>query len=480
MREPVATTDRGRVRGAPTANGYAFRGIPYAKAPFGARRLRAPEVTDAWEGERPAVHPAPTAPQPAVGFTLIPEPTIDGGDAPECLSLNVFTPDLGAAGLPVLAWIHGGGFTNGTPSSTWYDGDRFARDGVVVVSLGYRLGAEGFLDIPGAPPNRGVLDWIAGLEWVQRNIAAFGGDPDRVTVAGQSAGGAAAMLLTTLPRATGLFRAAIPMSGSVFPAQPPEAARALTDRIAEHLGIAATLEAFASVAPGALVEAQVAATSRPEEEATDRVSSGLSFSPLVDGDVVPEAPMRAVAAGAGATRPLLIGTTSEEFNAMSKMASIDDERAGRTLARLGLDDAGVAAYRASGADAAEQVGQAVTDRTFRLPALRVAEARAAGPAPTFHYEFQWRSPALGGIGAVHCLDLPFVFDVLHDDHAKVVAGDAAPQELADRMHAAWVAFVSDGDPGWAPFGPAERVTMVFDDTSKLVDDLLAPVRALWP
>ena len=243
------------------------------------------------------------------------------------------------------------------------------------------------------------------------------------------------------------------MSGSVFPPQPPEAARALTNRIAEHLGIAATSEAFAGVAPGALVEAQVAATSRPDEAAADPVSGGLSFAPLVDGDVVPEAPMRAIAAGAGATLPLLIGTTSEEFNAMSKMAAIDDERAERRLRRLGLDDAGVAAYRASGADAAEQLGQAVTDRTFRLPALRVAEARAGGPAPTFHYEFQWRSPALGGIGAVHCLDLPFVFDVLDDNHAQVVAGDTPTQELADRMHAAWVAFVTDGRPGLAAVPP---------------------------
>jgi para-nitrobenzyl esterase len=480
MRDPVTTTDRGRVRGAATPHGFAFRGIPYAKAPFGALRLRAPVVTDAWEGDRAAVDPAPTAPQPATGFTLIPEPTIDGGDAPECLSLNVFTPDLGAAGLPVLAWIHGGGFTNGTPSSTWYDGDRFARDGVVVVSLGYRLGAEGFLDIPGAPQNRGVLDWLAALEWVQRNIASFGGDPGRVTVAGQSAGGVAALLLTTLPRSTGLFRAAIPMSGSVFPPAPADAARRLTDRVAEQLGISATLDDFAAVTPDALVAAQVAATAWPDASVADRFSGGLSFFPLVDGDVVPDAPMRAIAAGVDSALPLLIGTTSEEFNAMSRAAPIDDAQAAKTLARLGLNDAGIAAYRAGGADAGEQVGQAVTDRMFRLPALRVAEIRAAAAAPTFHYEFAWRSPALGGIGAVHCVDLPFAFDVLDDDHATVVAGDAAPQELADRMHAAWVAFVTEGDPGWAPFRPEERGTMVFDEPSQLVGDLHAPIRSLWP
>lgn len=270
------------------------------------------------------------------------------------------------------------------------------------------------------------------------------------------------------------------MSGSVFPPPPPEAAQALTGRIAKHLGIDDTLEAFAGVSPAALVEAQVAATSRPDEAVADRFAGGLSFFPLVDGDVVPDAPMRAIAGGAGSALPFLIGTTSEEFNAGSRATKIDDTRAAKTLARLGLDDAGIAAYRAGGADGGEQVGQAVTDRMFRLPALRVAESRAAAAAPTFHYEFQWRSPALGGLGAVHCLDLPFVFDVLDDDHAKVVAGDAAPQELADRMHEAWVAFLTDGDPGWAPFRPDERGTMVFDETSKLVTDLHAPIRSLWP
>jgi para-nitrobenzyl esterase len=437
-------------------------------------------VTDAWEGDRPAIAAAPTAPQPSTGFTLIPEPTIDGGDAPDCLALNVFTPDLGAAALAVLVWIHGGGFTTGTPSSTWYDGDRFARDGVVVVSVGYRLGAEGFLNIPGAPANRGVLDWIAALEWVQRNIASFGGDPGKVTVAGQSAGGAATMLLATLRRTDGLFRAAVPMSGSVFPSPPPEATLRLTDGIAEHLGIATTLDEFERVTPKALVEAQVAVTARPGASIVDRFGGELSFFPFVDGDVVPVPLTNAVAAGAGSTVPFLMGATREEFNAMTRLAPLDDDVAAKALRALGLDDAGIAAYGVAHPDAGERVGQAVTDGMFRVPALRVAEARCNAPAPTYHYEFQWRTAALGGLGAVHCLDLPFVFDVLDDDHAKVVAGDTPPQDLADRMHRAWVAFVVDTDPGWVPFRGDKRTTMVFDETSVAVDDLHAPIGSLWP
>jgi para-nitrobenzyl esterase len=477
--DPVASTDRGRVRGAATPHGYAFRGVPYAKAPFGPLRFRAPEATDAWEGDRPAIDPAPTAPQPATGFTLIPEPTVDGGDAPDCLALNVFTPDLGAAGLPVLVWIHGGGFTTGTPSSSWYDGDRFARDGVVVVSVGYRLGAEAFLDIPGAPANRGVLDWIAALEWVQRNVASFGGDPGRVTVGGQSAGGAATMLLATLPAARGLFRAAIPMSGSVFPAASPEATRPLADRIARHLGIGTSLGEFALVTPSALVDAQVAATANPDGSFGARFGGELSFFPFVDGEVVPESPMGAISAGATASLPLLIGATEQEFNAAARFASVDDELADRALRNLGLDDAGLAAYRAAHPNPGERLGQAVTDRMFRVPALRVAQARSNAAASTYHYEFQWRTAALGGLGAVHCLDLPFVFDVLDDDHVTVVAGDAPPQGLADDMHRAWVAFVTEGDPGWAPFRDDTPATMVFDETSKVVDDLLGPIGPLW-
>jgi len=479
MSEPVTSTDRGWVRGLATPHGFAFRGIPFARAPFGPRRFRAPEPTGRWQGVRPATQSAPTAPQPATGFTMIPEPTIDGGDSPECLSLNVFTPELGAAGLPVMVWIHGGGFATGTPSSTWYDGDRFARDGVVVVSVGYRLGAEGFLSIPGAPDNRAVMDWLAALEWVQRNVAFFGGDPNRVTVAGQSAGGAATMLLTTLPKARGLFRAAIPMSGTIFPTPSAEESLALTEGFARHLGIAPKVSEFERFSPADLVEAQTAVTAPRPRSVGNGVRRDLPFCPVVDGEVVPRHPMEAVASGAGSDLALLVGTTSEEFTATARRPAMTEQRAEKRLAALGLADAGQVAYRARNADPGLRVAQAVTDRTFRMPALRVAEARSAAPAPTFAYEFSWRTPALGGLGAVHCLDIPFVFDVLDDGHAKVVAGEDAPQQLADDMHGRWVAFVKDNDAGWTPFEGTTRATMVFDATSEVVEDLLGPIRSFW-
>jgi para-nitrobenzyl esterase len=469
MPDPIARTDTGTVGGVRREHGSAFYGIPYARPPFGELRFQAPRPPAPWDGVRPAIAPAPTAPQPAAGFTLIPEPVIDGGDAPDCLVVNVFTPDLGAARLPVLVWIHGGGFTSGTPSSPWYDGDRFARDGIVVVSVGYRLGCEGFLPMPGCPANRGVLDWLCALEWVQRNIASFGGDPSRVTVGGQSAGGAASLLISTLPRAEGLFRAVIPMSGSAFPTPRPDASERLLQAVADALGVAPTAAAFAEATPAALVAAQQAAiTPSPSASILER----LNFFPTVDGDIVPLSPMDAVRAGRGGTVPMLIGSTLEEFNATAALLALDPEQETAALRKLGLGDDGIAAYQREGG-----LGQAVTDRVFRVPADRVSDLRAG---PTFRYEFRWQTAELGGLGAVHCLDVPFVWDVLDEPHVKTIAGPSPPQQLADAMHQAWVRFITDGDPGWTRYQVPERTAMVFDETSKVVEDVLGSVRDRWP
>src|SRR5688572_28087277 len=182
--QPLAPTTSGTVRGFVEDDTKIFLGIPYAAPPVGEHRFLAPAPPASWDGVRDALAYGPTAPQKDPVTTIIPEPVEPGDDF---LNLNVFTPDLGAADLPVFVWIHGGGFVSGCNRSPWYRGTRFTRDGVVVVTIGYRLGVEGFLEIEGAPSNRAVLDWIAALEWVQKNIAAFGGDPSKVTIGGQSA-----------------------------------------------------------------------------------------------------------------------------------------------------------------------------------------------------------------------------------------------------------------------------------------------------
>jgi Carboxylesterase family len=194
----VAKTAQGRLRGQRDGQALRFLGIPYAESPATAGRFAAPMPPRRWDGVRDALAYGATSPQPDRGITLIPEPVIAGDNE---LNLNVFTPDLGAADLPVLVWIHGGGFTGGCNASPWYRGGPFARDGVVLVSVNYRLGAEGFLELPDAPANRAVRDWVRALEWVRENIETFGGDPERVTIGGQSAGGAACATLLGVPAA---------------------------------------------------------------------------------------------------------------------------------------------------------------------------------------------------------------------------------------------------------------------------------------
>jgi para-nitrobenzyl esterase len=212
----VVETKAGAVRGFWRTDSAAFLGIPFAEPPYGDLRFLAPLPVQSWTGFRDALRYGPTPQRKALAeVTTIPEPSITGDDI---LNLNVFTPRPRAAtgsedALPVLVYIHGGGYVAGSPASPWYDGAAFNRDAVVVVSLSYRLGFDGFGWLPDAPPNRGILDWLFALDWVRNNISQFGGDPARVTIAGQSAGGGAVMTLLTMPRAKGLFTAAASISG---------------------------------------------------------------------------------------------------------------------------------------------------------------------------------------------------------------------------------------------------------------------------
>ena len=486
---PIVTTHHGKVRGSTEGGVAVFLGIPYAPPPDGDRRFGPPGSPPRWDGTRDAFAYGATALQPAQEFTLIPEPIIPGEN---CLNLNVFTPDPGAADLPVLVWIHGGGFLSGCNASPWYRGSRFARDGVVLVSINYRLGVEGFLLLDDAPTNRGILDMIAALEWVQDNIAAFGGDPDHVTIGGQSAGGMACTTLLTIPRAQRLFQAAIAMSGAA-PRQSCMSraeAEAVTLRAAEHLGVRPTRLGLAGLTDERLLDLQVTlggtmgAVGESGEPTRDPFSSTLPFAPIIDGDLVARAPLDAIRRGAGSDKTVLVGTTSEELNMVSAMlgATRDDVNVIAELERFGLAEREASAYcDAHGGEPTEAVlGQALTDRFFRVPAIRLAEARAEAAAPTYDYEFRWRSPGFGGLlGACHCLDVPFVFDNLDAPGIDTVVGANPPAELAGTMHRAWVDFVAHGAPGWPRYDLDRRPTMVFDTESTIVDDQLRSVRTLW-
>jgi para-nitrobenzyl esterase len=484
----VTRTAQGRLRGQRDGPALRFLGVPYAESPLTAGRFAAPVPHARWDGIRDALAYGATSPQPDRGITLIPEPVIAGDNE---LNLNVFTPDLGAAGLPVLVWIHGGGFTGGCSASPWYRGGSFARDGVILVSINYRLGAEGFLEVPGAPANRAVRDWVRALEWVRENIEAFGGDPERVTIGGQSAGGAACATLLGVPAARGLFRAAACMSGGQALMQTPEGVRAVAAQMAGHLG-ALTPEALESMPAEAILTAQEAVTAslgaaagRRDAEAIATLLSGgipLPWAPYADAEVVTEEPLTAAASPRHREVPLLAGATAQEFN-MAWLAAdwITEAIAADGLAQAGVPAAAVAAYvDQAGSPPSKAVGQAVTDRVFRVPAQQLAAAKAAAGGSAFAYDFRWTAPGgpLPGL-AFHCLDVPFFFDALAEPGVTEAMGPAPPQDLATRTHSALVRFVTDGDPGWDGFRADRSPVMIFAKPSEVRENPLELERTAW-
>ena len=467
----------------------AYLGIPYAAAPFGALRLQRPTPAPAWAGVRDATAYGPTVPKgdyPPQYQQLLPEVTIAGD---ECLNLNVWTPDPTASGLPVFVWIHGGSFMNGSGSVAAYRGSSFARDGVVCVTINYRLQAEGFLHTADGTSNVGLLDQLAALQWVQDNIAAFGGDPAKVTVGGESAGAMSVTTLLSMPQSRGLFRAAITQSGAGAHTMTPETATKVTALLASELGVEATRAALSEIAPEQVFKAAEALTNEVQT-APDPAKWGelalslLPFMPTVDGTVLEQPPLTAFAAGHGADVALLTGTNAEEsrlFLAAPGVIGLLDEPSARLgVGAYGVDvDAAWEMYSDDGARPGDTLAAIVTDWFFQIPAVRVAEAR--GPAPTWMYRFDQRSSALGGeLGAAHAVEIPFVFDTLDAPDAAALLGTDAPQAVADTVHAAWVAFIRDAAADWPRYDPATRTTRVFGgDDEGVVDDPHADRRALW-
>ncbi|GAA1957490.1 carboxylesterase/lipase family protein [Microbacterium deminutum] len=493
---PVVKIAPGRVRGfwrgTPGDSGAsaAFLGIPFAKAPVGALRFAAPAPPDPWDDIRDAVAYGATAQRGDKAGTLIPEPSIPGEST---LNVNVFTPAPGGteARLPVLVYIHGGGYTAGSPASPWYDGRAFNRDGVVTVTISYRLGFDGFGHIPGAPSNRGVRDWLAALEWVRENVAAFGGDPSRVTIAGQSAGGGAVLTLLGMPAAQDLFHAVWALSGALGDLS-PERARTLSARLANLAGVAPTREGFASVPEERLLELEEKAASPDDGSRIAGVRTlldeGLPWGPMIDGELISRSTADSLRAGTGADKPLVLGATDDEFTMITDGAKgrLRFIPVGYALGRVGVDRAVRKAYLAANRDqrrkgTAAVLGRFGTDRRFRVPVVRIARIRseASSDSVTWAYRFSWISPTRGW--AVHCLDVPFWFDCLDAEGVTAIAGDAAPAALAAAVHGAAAAFVRDGDPGWTPWSQVLETTRVFGgdpSTPEVVPHGYASVEAL--
>ena len=480
-------TTQGVVRGLRRDGHVAFFDIPYAAAPTGAGRFAEPGPHASWDGVRDATTPGPSAPQAERKLGRIDLSAYFDGwhQGEDYLTVNVWTPDPPAADLPVMVFVHGGGFVAGSNRAALYDGSSFARNGVVLVTLNYRLGIAGFLDLPGAPANRGLLDVVAALRWVRSNIAAFGGDPGNVTLFSQSAGATIVGGVLATPEAAGLIRRAIIQSGSGLGAFTREQGARVTSAAAEVLGIDANADAFAEVSDERLVEAagRLAGIDLRTETATDPL---IGLSPF--GLVLDTQPADALTVDAD----LLIGTNTEEGNlylvpvgryATSTAADVDAAASAAHPDPVRL----IAAYRDQRPTAtAPQLRAAIMgDALFGAGtwALRDAHARRSGPA-TFAYEFSWRSSALGGeLGAAHAVELPFVFGctglpAVRGEH-RLLGAVAPPAGLADRMHHAWIRFARTGDPGWAPYDTVRRTTMRISSVWEQLDDPRGVERRAW-
>lgn len=479
----IVVTRQGALQGAAVDGAMRFYDIPYAAPPVGALRFVAPQPHAPWEGVRDATKLGPVAPQlmptpeeferamPGLDITPLVGTGWSGGD--HFLALNIWTPNPQAQGLAVMVFIHGGSFTGGAGNAPVYDGAAFARNGVVLVSINYRLGVEGFLPIPGAPTNLGLRDQLAALAWVRDNIAAFGGDPGNVTVFGESAGAMSVANLIASPLAKGLFRRAIVQSGHGSMVREIPVAARLTKHLAKMLRIKPTLEGFR----GASVEACLKAlakvsqpTTRIDLRGADKrePAFGLSrFLPVIGDDVLPEHPLKALANGAGAEVDLLIGTNREEMNLYFVPSGVH-RKIGRFLANFVVRRAEPKAKDILIAYGIKQRGklpgaaftEALTDLVFRLPARWFA---AAHRGRTHVYEFGYRSTAYKGeLGACHGLELPFVFNTLDTVSGPKGLAPDAPRALADRLNTLWSDFAKTGALPWPHYEASTGVVCALE------------------
>ncbi|PWV49200.1 carboxylesterase/lipase family protein [Nocardiopsis sp. L17-MgMaSL7] len=493
--EHIVETANGPVRGTSSPRSEdgrvtVHRGIPYAAAPFGEHRFTTPAPAPAWDGVRDCTQPGPPAPQSA---SFIGTEPWDAGTSLDCLVLNVWSPTTGIGPedgtAPVMVWIHGGAYIVGSGSEATYDGTRLAETGMVVVSVNYRLGFEGFGHVPGRPDNRWLLDQVAALRWVRDNIAAFGGNPADVTIAGESAGAGSVVCLMASPEARGLFHRAIAHSvpGDMITV---DTAREVARGVADIVGVPLEAGALAGVPAEKLLAATdtiLSGTGRTGKGV--RTKAFTCYGPVVGCPELPEPPLEAIARGVAADVALLVGHNTDEFTlftGLGQKVEVEDESAlAVTADRLGLGEDAVEVYRAAHPEAslAELYVAMRGDAMFCEYSTRVAEAQAAAGGSAHLFRFAARSRVLEGtLGACHAFDLPFAFGNMDCELARFLCDgppDAAHLALSDRMTAAWSAFVSGGDPGWGPVRPGTTTARVWDLKDSLSEGGRSPLRALW-
>jgi len=490
----VAETTSGKVLGIDNAGIKEFKGVPYGASTAGRGRFAPPRPPAPWSGVREAIGYGQISPQTPADIRSEYAQMImwdrhvgPGGMGEDCLNLNIWTPGVDAAKRAVLVSFHGGGWATGSGNGPMYDGANLAKFGdVVVVTVNHRLAAFGYLNLaglPGAPPELadagavGVADMVASLRWVQSNIAAFGGDPGRVMIFGQSGGGSKVSTLLATPSARGLFHRAAIQSGSTLRQRTPEEGAQAAALLVAALG-GGGYAALASAPWTRLLQAQ-----------TDAMAKGANFAPVIGGATLPHHPFDPAAPSESAAVPVIISTTLED--AALRLTNFDLDEAGLRRVIVGLAPDRAEAITRLYLDANLEKppyliqAQALTDAGGRRNAIIQGERRASlGGAPTWMYIWAWATPAFDGkFGAVHGHDVDASFHIARSN--MVGSGRAEGHLMADRLASAWVAFAKTGDPNnpaiprWAPYDAASRATMIFDTETRVENDPRKSFRELW-
>ncbi len=497
----VAETAFGKIRGVDNSGIKIFKGIPYGASTAGVNRFMPPAEPADWSGVRDALAYGHSAPQRDPSAT--PDPgalSVSGRGLPaegeDCLVLNIWTPAIAPAAesgrkRPVMFWCHGGGFATGSGSSPDNDGTNLAKRGdVVVVTINHRLNVLGFANLSefsgdfAASGDAGMLDIVQALKWVRANIAQFGGDPNTVTIFGQSGGGRKVETLLAMPSAKGLFHRAIVESGAAVKVVDRDVAVHVAEQLLVKLGVDRKNARSLQSLP---VEKIMSAYFSVVKDNPDVDPSFGGFSPTVDGKILPQHPFYPNASPVSADVPMMIGNTRTEMTLFSlndpAAFSLDEASLRKRIADLlGLQaPVMIELYRKlnPGASPSDIFFLIASDYRYGIPTMIAAQRRAElGKAPVFLYYFTWETPVQGGrLKSPHTMEIPFAFDNVKISE-RMTGGGADAMALADKVSDAWIAFARTGDPNtpklphWPAFDAKDRATMVINNVSKVVNDPL--------